>query len=316
MKQCGNSSTGVDVAGRSAGQMNHTQHDELAQLFNRGMQLSQGMHGQEVRPAGLRQPPDDPDKRNLEALTNFASSHYTGSAHVRPDTTSEPSRSPPPPYNERSMPQAMFELLHSYSINASALLPNQTDLFQNADNEQRRRLLELWRIAPPTYPLEDHLNGSRLSTSLEREEVLARARYEHQMLRKAPQEDYGLDTHIPMQTSGMQVFEPASLIRESGEPAWPPAARMRAASIATNSRPPTRHGESEAYIKNRYQGQMSAMSIDPVYAAAVGLWQAPSYDDAVVEIRNYADWERMNQKLVRDAANHEDADIDDYDMEL
>ncbi len=100
------------------------------------------------------------------------------------------------------MPQAMYDVLRQHSIDPSALLPNQIHLFQNADDEQRMRLIELWRIAPPSYPLEEHLNGTWISTTLEREEALARVRFEQQMVgSQRYREEHMLDTHRPAATA-------------------------------------------------------------------------------------------------------------------
>lgn len=299
--------------------MNQSQHDELAQLFAQNMQLSQ-QAAQQQQAQQMRQGAEpvqsihqicEKDQHGGEPQIAYISSHYTGTAHVRPtDVTSEPSRSPPPPYHEAFMPEAMAETLRQNSVEPAALLPNQIHLFLNADHEQRLRLLELWRIAPPSYPLEEHLNGAWVSTSVEREEDLARARYEQQQQQGIlRQEEHMLDTHI---ANGASEAEPMSPIREVGEPAWPPAARMRAASIAASKR---QQSEAEDYMVNGYSGQKQ--SIDPVYAAAAGLWQAPSYAEAVrqeeerqqmmenqygmlEQIRNHADWERMNEQLARE----------------
>lgn len=307
--------------------MSQSQHDELAQLFQQSMQLAQPPQ----QPSPLVQHVSSPSEKQPEPQVHYISSHYTGTTHMRPDTTSEPSRSPPPPYRESLMPEAMYELLRHHSIDPSALLPNQIHLFQNADHEQRLRLLELWRISPPSYPLEDHLNGTWTSTNLEREEALARARYERQQLPHTKiypnQEEHMLDTHIPR----MPTPEPISPIREPGEAAWPPAARMRVSSI-TRSRPQTAYGEPEPYIVNGYAGARHSKSIDPVWAAATGLWQAPTYAQAVEQqqqgstmadqygmyeqIRNHADWERMNEHMARERLGQQAAMASDYDMEL
>ena len=65
-----------------------------------------------------------------------------------------------------------------------------------------------------------------------------------------------LDTHVVEE-------EPMSPIRDVGEPAWPPAARMRAASIAA-SKLGARNGDAEDYIVNGYAADRSSKSIDPV----------------------------------------------------
>ena len=360
--------------------MNQSQHDELAQLFAQNMQLAQSTQQLAAQQMQLQQPvlvesvPEQQhtveEKQPEQQAVHFVSSHYTGTTHIRPsDPSSEPSPSPPPPYNEAVMPQAMADMLREHAIDPAALLPNQIHLFQNADYEQRSRLLELWRIAPPSYPLEEHLNGTWVSTSVEREETLARIRYEEQQqeLRRHGEEEerrkykeqqqrqqqqqrwsqpwshvpppeermLEFDTHIPtplhiphqaqaipVQTSADtippgrdEVETPISPIREPGESAWPPAARMRASWIASNansvpsSRPQTRHGEAEPYIVNGYQGQEQRN--DPVYAMMARMEeersQAPSYRQSMEDqygmmeqIRNHADWERMNERLARE----------------
>jgi hypothetical protein len=201
------------------------------------------------------------------------------------------------------MPEAMADLLRQHSIDPSALLPNQIHLFQNADNEQRLRLLELWRIAPPSYPLEEHLSGTWVDTSVEREEVLAKIRFEEtqlqqqQQMNRLPPEEHMLDTYIPSSE------EPISPIREPGDIPWPPAARMKVAAI--HSRAQSRNDMAEPYIVSGF-GQ----AVDPVYAAAADLWAAPSYAHAVTnmedqygmyeQIRNHADWERRNEVIARE----------------
>jgi hypothetical protein len=342
--------------------MNQTQHEELSQLFAQHMQVSQqqqqAQQEQAVQQFQQEQParhvpqaapqliePVPPPRQEKQAEDpqpiHFVSNHYNpNTAHIRPDTTSEPSRSPPPPYHEALMPEAMAETLRQHSIDPNALLPNQIHLFQNADHEQRLRLLELWRIAPPSYPLEEHLNGTWVGTTVEREEVLARVRFEEQQRQQLqqqqqqqqqhqqqgyrmvpPQEEHMLDTFIPIPSSS----EPISPIREAGEDPWPPAARMKVAAIASgHSRV---QSMAEPYIVAGYNPHQS---VDPVYAAAANLWEAPSYAHAVEQeqlrmedqygmyeqIRNHADWERRNEILAREKLAVVQAGGEDYDMEL
>lgn len=286
--------------------MNSAQHDELAQLFQnmqfspQAAALQQLQQQQQIATSHIPETPE----RKTDATIHFASAHYTpNTAHVRAE--SEPSRSPPPPYHEALMPEAMAETLRQHSIDPSALLPNQINLFLNADYEQRLRLLELWRISPPSYPLDQHLQGQWSATNMEKEETEARMRYEQQQqmqVRSVPQEEH-------------MLVGPITPIRQEGEPAWPPAARMRAASIAAGQGP-LRHAEAEPYIVNGYEiAAASPRAVEPVYAAA-GLWQAPSYAETMhqeeqrqlavenqygmyEQIRNHADWERMNEQTMR-----------------
>ena len=71
-------------------------------------------------------------------------------------------------------------LLESVGINAAALLPSQLQLFKNADDQQKQRLIELWSISPPT-PGKQMLpsqSGNWPQTSMEHEEAAARHRWE------------------------------------------------------------------------------------------------------------------------------------------
>lgn len=282
--------------------MNNAQHDELSQLFSQlSTQQAEALEQQQQQQAQypgqaqaiVEQLSMIPEK--VDAPITFASAHYTGTQHIRAE--SEPSRSPPPPYHEALLlPEAMAESLRQNSIDPSALLPNQIELFVGADYEQRLRLVELWRISPPSYPLEQHLSGQLSPTSVQKEENEARVRYEAQMqARTMPNEEHMFDTY---------VSEPINPIRQPGEAAWPPAARMRAASIAA------RHSlvakdDAEPYMVSGYEQRS-----DPVYAAT-GMWQqqdplAPPSAHGGMEdqygmyeqIRNHADWERMNQQAM------------------
>lgn len=243
--------------------MNSTQHDELAQLFAQNMHVSHTPAAQQ-QPAIQEIPQISEKQAEQHAPIHFISTHYTQSAHVRAETRSEPSRSPPPPYDEALMPEAMAQNLIQNSIDPSALLPNQIELFLHADYEQRLRLLELWRISPPSYPAHQRIQA--VPTSVEREEAEARVRYEEQMKMQARafnrhQADME-DTHVPMHL---------------------------------------REGEAEPYIVDGYGVRpTSQRAIDPVYAAG-GLWQANSWvakEQLPMEnqygmyeqIRNHADW--------------------------
>lgn len=261
------------------------------------------------------------------------------------------------------MPEAMAATLRANSIDPSALLPNQIHLFQHAEQEQRERLLELWRIAPPSYPLEEHLNvGTWVGTTVEREEVLAKVRWEemqrqqseqsqqqqqesmqpqnnHDFIWNPPQEEHMLDTFIPPSNTSVATRssfeEPISPIREPGEVAWPPAARMRAAHIASggHSRSQSLLASAEPYITDGYANQQSGFSpsVDPVYAAARGGWEAPSYAAALQQeeevrrkmeeqyggfqqVRNFAEWEEMNGGVAQQVNVRGGGE--DWDMEL
>ncbi|KAI6854391.1 hypothetical protein KC338_g9273 [Hortaea werneckii] len=333
---CGSRSTGADIAGATQGSMNHSQHDELANLFARNMQLAKqaaSQHEQQDQQEVATEKISPVDEKiespihYISSPVHYISTHYTGTPHIRSDTTSEPSRSPPPPYHEAIREhEAMAETLRQHSIDPSALLPTQVELFANADYEQKLRLLELWRIVPPSYPLEVHMSRYLRPTSMEDEEASARQRYEIRVQTAAQTLP---TTEEEKRMGDPTASEPISPIREAGEPAWPPAARMRVASIAANLA--AARSEAEPYIAEGYYRDQPSQATDPVYAAKGGLWQAPSYAAAVQEerraaqvlpqqqqqqqqqqsamesqfgmyeqIRNHADWEALNERIARE----------------
>ncbi|KAK6441059.1 hypothetical protein LTR95_002713 [Oleoguttula sp. CCFEE 5521] len=288
--------------------MAYTQQDELAAMFARGMQFApiQEDHAYQQSSSGMSKPLPPLQTATMlgQDQVVFASSHYAHTAHIRTDNASETSNSPPPPYHENQMPEELAQVFRDHSIDPNALLQSQVHLFANAEHDQRLRLLELWRISPPSYPFSQHLRSVQIPTSMSQEIAQARERYEAKMQARQGR----FDTHIEI--------EPITPIREAHEPAFPPAARMRAASIAS-SRPQTRHGagDAEPYILTGYQAPdpRRSSAVDPVYAAASGLWQAPSYAHAMQQqsimadqygsyqqIRNHADWEAMNEWMARE----------------
>jgi hypothetical protein len=287
--------------------MNNSQHDELAALFAQRLNFASGDQVQQnqqqepfIEPVPIPQPQFS-EKQHQEPI-HYASAHYNHSYHIRHETLSEPSRSPPPAYHETMLPNNMAQTLRDNSIDPASLLPNQLHLFANADLDQRLRLLELWRISPPSYSTEQELNyGAQNPTSLAQEESSARQRYEAQ--------NPVFDTHIETPR--------ITPIRQAGEPAWPPAARMRAASIAS-SKPTAHHmSDAEPYIMDGYHQadeashhfHQSASSVEPVYAASAGLWPGQQQQQqqgieeqygGYMQIRNHADWEAMNERIARE----------------
>lgn len=72
------------------------------------------------------------------------------------------------------------DVLQEAGVNASVLLPSQITLFKNADDDQKQRLVELWKIAPPTAgtQLPPAASSNWPQTSMELEEEAARLRWE------------------------------------------------------------------------------------------------------------------------------------------
>ncbi|SMQ52388.1 unnamed protein product [Zymoseptoria tritici ST99CH_3D7] len=264
---CGTTSCGA----QSSDQSNHVtmdshQQDELAALFAQSMHVSfappqqTAVVQQEVIIESLPQQTFD-EKTPI----TYISAHYTHSTHLAPTNHSSPSTSPPPPYaspfppamqDTQTMPEAMAQTLLQHSIDPATLLPSQIHLFLHADYEQRLRLLELWRISPPSYAVDQ---ARYEQTTIEAEERQAKMRFEEhlreqakafQQLQKHSEEMF--DTHEPFHMQQVAEVEP--------------------------------------YIVNGYDADQSKHSVDPVYAATAMQDQYGRYE----QMRCHADWERMN----------------------
>jgi hypothetical protein len=164
------------------------QQDELTRLFSANMHLSQptAYPLQQDTPVHQQQEQEQAPKQIV-----YASQHYTHSHHVAPRSASEPAM------KTHIDASDLASVLLRNSIDPSLLFPSQIELFQNADDDQRLRLLELWRISPPSgrqgYPAGTDYNMSRQlydwpPTSLAQEEAMAKLRYEKHQAECAQQE--------------------------------------------------------------------------------------------------------------------------------
>jgi hypothetical protein len=200
------------------------QQDELAQLFAANMHLSQNAAQQQLEPVQQQQ------EQEIPKAIVYASSHYTHSHHVIPTR----SASEPPARTHIEMSELAAILLRN-SINPEQLFPSQVDLFQNADDDQRLRLLELWRISPPQgrqgYPAGTDYNMSRQlydwpPTSLAQEENMAKLRYEKAQQEKAEQEQRAREISTspqvaePYMTSGYDMLARREYEQSAKEPSY------------------------------------------------------------------------------------------------
>jgi len=136
--------------------------DELADMMARNMHL-----GMQPPSADVSNPPTPLVAPQVTPIT-YTSQHYHHSAHVAPAVVVEDA--------------PVSQILKDVGVNADVLLPSQLQLFRNAQRDQQERLVELWRIAPPTYgdqPVSRDM-GNWPHTSLEMEEEAARQRWEKQ----------------------------------------------------------------------------------------------------------------------------------------
>jgi hypothetical protein len=165
------------------------QQEELSRLFSAHMSLTQPQPVPQPQPqVPQEQPAQQQEQPQVSQPIVYASQHYTHSYHIVP-------HAPVKTHLEVSELESIF--LRN-SIDPSLLFPSQIDLFQNADDDQRLRLLELWRISPPQgrqgYPNGVDYNTSRQlydwpPSSLAQEEAMAKLRHERLEEERIQQEE-------------------------------------------------------------------------------------------------------------------------------
>ena len=149
--------------------------DELTNLFRNNMNLAPQQREQEQ----TRTPSPQP-------FTYSISQHYHHSAHVVPNFESD-QEATPVEASLRSLPD-VNSILAQHGINSTHLAPPQIELFRAAGPEQRRRLIELWRISSPDYhegPFADW-SGTWQATTLEDEEHRTLSGYNFKTERNLP----------------------------------------------------------------------------------------------------------------------------------
>lgn len=155
------------------------QQDELAGLFARNMNFS-----------NPTPPPEQQQRQPFQKLSEpapqiiYASSHYVPNPQPRHNEPSpEPEPVPYQPVVHFLSDSEIRGILNRNSIDPDTLFLSQVNLFRNAGDDQRLRLLELWRISPPNVGYYDlaQEQASWKETSLNQEEDMARLRYDRLM---------------------------------------------------------------------------------------------------------------------------------------
>ncbi|KAI1642254.1 uncharacterized protein F4817DRAFT_307180 [Daldinia loculata] len=151
-------------------QPNMQTSDDLAALFSRNLTL-------QPRPA---QAPQETPRVQEPGITYSISQHYHHSAHIAHQDDSQAElqrRSSEPPQTQQF---SIESILNSYGIDHTALSAAQMQLFKTAEDNQKMRLIELWRICPPAGSHENPA-VAWTSTTVEQEQLLAQLRYERRM---------------------------------------------------------------------------------------------------------------------------------------
>lgn len=231
-------------------QANMQVQDDLAALFSRNLTLD---------PVQVQAPVPAPPKEEEAQITYSISQHYHHSSHIARQAQQQDQQQPPPqrPASEPPHPeyQATESILIAHGVDASALSAAQLELFKTADDPQKLRLIELWRICPPTSS-NDNPTLAWSSTTVDQEELLARMRFERRLQEEQQSTTMSLD----------------------GTPVPTPAAQ------ADNGRWVLPQGYMEPYMSSGYEElarreYLASMDInsykpatDPVYKAVGGDW--------------------------------------------
>jgi hypothetical protein len=174
--------------------------EDLASLFSRNLSLNPYVA-----------PVEEPEEPYVYSI----SQHYHHSAHIAVPQPSRPASEPP------QTDQLTTEIILSrHGVDYASLFPSQIDLFKTADASQQMRLIELWRISPPTYGGHALAQDLSSATSFQQEEAMAKLRYEQQMLeeRMSRTGDQGMDMEDTM-SNGSTSTMPLTPI-QGGDSRW------------------------------------------------------------------------------------------------
>lgn len=158
----------------------HNQED-LAALFSRNLSLQNNPYVEQT-PAYVQavENVDPPSySASIQAPISYSvSQHYTHSAHVK----AQPFKSASAPTSTTDQQTAEI-ILARHGVDVSTLFPAQLELFKSAELSQQMRLIQLWRMLPPSYG--GHALAPNLcswqTTNFEQEEAMAKMRYERQL---------------------------------------------------------------------------------------------------------------------------------------
>jgi hypothetical protein len=262
-------------------QPNMQAQEELAALFSRNLSL---------------QPAETLEAIKEEPKIVYISQHYTHSAHIaKPaaatvatmqstdddDIEADPSVFVPTrrPASEPPQP-AVEDVLRAHGVDASCLSTSQLRLFRTADEAQKCRLIELWRICPPSASGADNPTVAWCFTTVGQEEVLAKARWEERQRQEAAAAEEAARQQMVMSMDGT----PLTPI-QSGDGRW-----FGIAATSTYMEPYMASGYEEmarreyeesarrAYAQSMAEQQPKGVvgagaynsSTDPVYASSNG----------------------------------------------
>jgi hypothetical protein len=146
--------------------------ERLAAMFTKNMSLD---------------PVPDPQQ---PAKIVYISQHYTHTAHLTAQPMGAPQPTPRPSSEPPQSEHLLVEtVLRNHGVDPSYLSTSQLQLFKAAEEAQQLRLIELWRICPPTNSRENPSLAWNSPSTMEQEALLARERYLRSQTQPQPVED-------------------------------------------------------------------------------------------------------------------------------
>ncbi|KAI1495683.1 hypothetical protein F5X99DRAFT_402709 [Biscogniauxia marginata] len=258
-------------------QSNVPSSDELAALFSRNMTFQP----QPFQPAPQEQP--KPQSPEPEPITYSISQHYHHSAHIAHQNEPPAAAEPPRPSSEppQSQQPSAELILSQHGVDPSALSASQLQLFKTADDPQKMRLIELWRICPPTNP-QDNPAVAWTSTTVEQEELLAQLRYEQRLAAEEEQRNSVMSLDgtplTPVQTMEGRWVATSSYVEPYMMSGYEELARR----------------EYEETARRQYEEAMTRpKDVYSHFGAAVG---GPTYRPATDPVYNDNSWARQQQE--------------------
>ncbi|KAK3309721.1 uncharacterized protein B0T15DRAFT_12750 [Chaetomium strumarium] len=184
--------------------------EELVALFSRNLTLDP-MYQAAPAPEPAPVPAQE---SNEERKIVYISQHYTHSAHIARQETQPTRPASEPPRGEHA---AVERVLREHSVDPSGLSSAQLELFKTVDAPQQLRLIELWRVCPPT----SSVNNPTLAwstTTVDQEEALARLRFEQQQQQLVDQQ---LQQELEMDLQPETEAETETVMSLDGTPLTP-----------------------------------------------------------------------------------------------
>ncbi|KAL9106731.1 MAG: hypothetical protein Q9227_008300 [Pyrenula ochraceoflavens] len=237
------------------------------------------------------QAPPTPQEPPSPAPISYISQHYHHSSHKAPTIAS------------RDDLTEAREILIQHNIDAGFLFPSQLNLFAQGDLDQRRRLIELWQIAPPRYGTQmavAHDPGNWQQTSLAREEEAAQQRYLTMMVDEgaAVRVNNGpIDEMMKGQNSPLDSRGQAEPYMVSGYTEMRPDAPKKEISFGQDG---TRGSWSSSFEYNR--------AVDPAYQNGGSWWSSGEGNGTQPMEHQYGAFEAMREQAAM-AREREDQDM-------